>query len=277
MKDNTKPPVDRADGRMELDAAEFNEIIRDQLGEAPTEEPEVEEKSKDVKEPKGEPEVEEEPEEESDVVKALKTIERLEAEIAELRSRGVGAGKSETEEPSIELEEVLANVRLPKDHSKWAIQLKDDDLRRVGIDPEITPGLNVLANAFYQFIVDTLVPLTTGQMEARLESRARASEAMSTFFDRYPDLEGQDDLLEMVERKVVWPQYGQKATRVDYIDRLAEAARERVARLRGISLDEYKAALKGSPGASRAVTTSTGRSRRSTSTSDQEKEMLDLL
>jgi len=298
--------------RSEMDASEMNDIIREQMGDiaksdsrgdqrlvkgGTADDKAVEDFAKEAertgREPEPRPTREEPPAREREVrveregtelpaddrlAKALETIETLTGRIQSLESSPRTTARAE---PTIELEDIIPNVRLPKDRNMWPIKLGKEDVKKMGIDPEITDGLNVLANAFYQFVLDTIPGMAAGQVRTFLQGRDNASVAKQTFVSKFKDLEGHDDLVEMIETRQggVWETW-KHLPRPAYMDKLAEAARTRIATLRGQSYAEYMGNLgerRPTQGGSRATTTPVaGRGSRVRRTG-QQAEMDDLI
>jgi hypothetical protein len=300
MADKTgRPEPDRSQGVTSIDATEFTNLIREQAGDQNPPSPVVEEeRSEERTEPEVEAETDDkEPKGEEDPLKkALSTVEAQQRRIAELEAgqrRVEGEIRSSTRrEPVLEFEEVLPNVRLPKDRSQWPIRLTAEDISRLGIDPgekgEIAAGLNVLANALYKFVADTIPDYAYTRFSRHLEERESGAEAQRSFESAYPDLKEHTDLVETVEGKI-WPQFGNALNQADYTAKLAEESRRRLASIRGVSYEEYMTQVRTNARSTTRVTSSGSRSRAvSTAGSSgggarrpvpqgQDKEMQDLM
>lgn len=268
----------RSQGRHELDASELDDMIREQAREGDPDADRVQrEKEKEEKvEDRVEPEVSVEPrrpekkvEEEDPLKKALSTIENLSREVETLKSRQTEIRGEVTRgrEPSIEFEEVLPNVRLPKDVNQWPIRLTDKDLENLGLDPSAAKGLNVLANALYAFIMDTVPSYTTQQFVGYQNQREARTQRETAFFEDFPDLKAHRDVLELVET----PEFFNSNKGIpikQYFDRLGTAARGKIAAIRGVSLEDYTRSVSSNVRqtgvGSRAVVSSGGGSNRST-------------
>ncbi len=271
MADKTgQPQPNRTEGAVTIDADEFNKMLRG-------ENTEVEETVKEAEKPaeKPEPKVEKEEEtaetEEVDVKEQLRraneTISRMSRDIDEVRR---GVGRKETRE-DLEMIEVLPNVRLPKDESKWPVRLTEDAVEAVGLDKSATKGLNVLANALVQFVSDVIPDIAVERVMTQMRGREDSSRSRQTFEEEYPDLKGNEDIMEVVERKFRQDNADARMSNQEYQRGLARAARSRLASMRGMSYDEYVREVSGgttrttdTPARSRAVSTVSGRARQVT-------------
>lgn len=226
-----------------------------------------------------------------DVRRALSTIEslkqgqeRLERDLLEARQT-----RRDREEPEIEMVEVFPNVRLPKDPSRRPIQLTPDQYEAIGLDGKAAPGLNVLANALYVFMSNTLTGLVSEQVDTRIKSREDRARGAAAFYQVYPDLVGNEDLLELTERRARREGVAQGKSDDDYAKEIARRTRTRLAGYQGITLEEYEARLERpsnttppSPPAripsqrSRATTTTPGSRARVPAPNPREAELLDM-
>ena len=292
--------------KLDIDSSDFNSILREQMGDVIKDvpsrdevgkEPDVVERREPVSERREierEPEVITRPEEakppvsqSEDVTRALSTISRLEAEIADLRRaqyQPTVQPRGTAREPELEVVEIIPGVRLPKDERYWPIQVTPDLIKAVGIDPEIAPGLGKLANLFMIQMSNLLRPLILDEVEGRTRSRDTTNAAVSVFYSKYPDLRGQEDILDIVETKArMEDRIAERFAGDDYLAEVARRARTRIAALRGQTLDAYETQVRtqlartaGDPApVSRAVTTPTRRAARTQLTPDQ-RELEDV-
>lgn len=225
-------------------------------------------------------------EEEDPLRKALSTIEALKREQDQLR-RTVEESRRPTRpdvEPQVETIEVMRGIHIPKDRNQRLIQLTEDDLKAVGIDPTVTSGMEVLANALVERFSQIYNPYVVQTVDNRLKSRDDASKGTQSFFNAYPDLVGHEDLLEMVEMKARNQDRIHEHQRgEDYTREVANRTRSRLAAFRGQTLEEYEAGLerptqttKSAPAISRATVTPTRRRAVAAPTTNLQKELDEL-
>ena len=302
MASESNPIRDGLADKLEIDTSDFNSILREQMGDVIRDTPPRDEvgKEPDVVE-RREERIDREPEvitrqddakppvsQSDEVTRALSTISRLENEILELKRgqyRPVAEVAPTRREPEIEVVEIIPGVRLPKDERYLPIQVTPELVRAVGIDPEIAPGLGKLANLFMIQISNLLRPLILDEVEGRNRSRDTTNAAVSAFYGKYPDLRGQEDILDIVETKARnEDRIAERFAGEDYMAEVARRARTRIAALRGQTLESYETQVRTtfarSAGAeaapvSRAVTTPTRRNARPQLTPDQ-RELEDV-
>ena len=228
--------------------------------------------------------------------KALKTIETLTGKVGDLETR-LSSGQQDTRqrqtEPQIEMIEILPNIRLPKDSSRWPIKVTDADLIKLGWNDEAkgpAAVLNILGNALYMFAAETIPEFAGQAFETRLTQRETASKVQESFEGMYPHLKKHRDIVSLVERNErqnpsssLRGKYGN-----DYYQALGQLGEAKIADIRGITVEQYRAEVATQRGRSnqnsneqrprsRAVTT--GGSTRSASPvpkSDFERDSEDL-
>lgn len=223
-------------------------------------------------------------EEDDPLRKALATIDGLRRDQDELRRR-LEERPSRGAEPQVELMEVMRGISIPKDPSQRLVQLTGEDLKSVGLDPAVAPGLEILANALVERFSQVYNPYVTREIDNRLKSRDDASKGTQSFFNAYPDLVGNEDLLEMVEMRArnqdrIHEHYRGE----DYTREIAKLTRTRLASYRGQTLEEYEAALerpssqtpRSAPSVSRATVTPTRRRASAPPVSNLQKELDEL-
>lgn len=133
-------------------------------------------------------------------------------------------------------------IQIPKDPRMRYIQLAPEHLEAVGIDGSIAPGLNVLANAFWASIVNTIPQNTMRAMDEIQNRRSTDRERFTSFFDEYSDLKDHVELVQLIEHQARraeglhqrFPQQG------DYRREVSRRVRSKIAAMRGISLDQYE-------------------------------------
>jgi hypothetical protein len=292
---NTRPALG-----LEVEGDDFNSMLREQMGDvikadaAVADAPERAVEDLDRKEPEvvverdpvatdgGQRDATSRPGQPSeDVTRALSTISRLESELSDLRSR-VPAREAVRREPSLEFEEVVPGVTLPKDRNAWPVQLTPELVKAAGLDPEVAPGLNILANAFLLHINNLLTPTILGQVRNDAASRETVNARMAGFYNEFPDLRQQGDLLEIVEsRSRDTERLHEKYAGEDYMREIGKRTRARIAALRGQTPEQYELGLKTNAAAprepSRATTTPVRRTARQPATSDQQREIDDAM
>lgn len=281
---------------LEVENDDFNTIIREQMGEINKEQPEADKAERSENElVQREPEVKVETEpvvsdggrlketadQTPDVTRALSTISRLESELNDLRSR-VPAREGVRREPSFEVEEVIPGVTLPKDRNAWPVQLTPELVKAAGLDPEVAPGLNILANAFLLHINNLLTPTILGQVRNDFASRETVNTRMAGFYNEFPDLRQQGDLLEIVEdRARNTDRIHEKYAGEDYMREVGKRTRMRIAGLRGQTIEQYELGLKTNAAAprepSRAQTTPVRRAGRAPAGTDMQREIDDTM
>jgi hypothetical protein len=271
-----------------MDVTEFNAMLREHLGVEG--EPTVEtgesvvEKVVEKVEPvveKIEPAKVVEKVEQTDLQKALATIANLETKVAGLESRGTTTERRAAE-PSVESVEVLPGVHLPKDRSKWPIKLGREDLLRLKWNEDPAEAMNVLANAFYSFVLDTIPTVSQELIAGSRRAEEAATGRVSSFFGLFPDLKGFDDLLEVVERGARKEGIATRFQGEDYSREVGKRTRTQIAKLRGITLEQYESALTaqnkgGARTTSRAVSPSGGVRPTTPRATESEKEFNDML
>jgi hypothetical protein len=297
----------RENQKLEIDQSDFDAMIREQLNEptrAPGSEPEADKPERldtDLT-PKGrEPEVkiEREPaviestvpsgrpsptEQPEDVTRALSTIGHLENRIRELEYERQVRTTPARREPQVELAEVIPGLTLPKDQSLWPVRLTPDMVKAAGLDPEVAPGLNILANAFMLHINNLLTPAILGQVDQTYRSRETNNSAMAAFYSRFPDLRDKQDLLELVEARArETDRIHEKFAGTDYMEEVGKRTRHRIAAFRGQTPEQYVAGLStnaapAATGGSRASTSPARRAPRpAANTTENQRELDDML
>src|SRR4030095_10486338 len=265
--------------KLDIESSDFDAMLREQLREPPPSDGAEPEADKPERTDLREPEIKVEPavtvseppsgrpsptEPSDEVTRALSTISRLEAQVRELQTQQRETWNAPTaarREPQIEFAEVIPGLTLPKDQKLWPVQLTPDLVKAAGLDPEVAPGLNILANAFLLHINNLLTPQILNQVDMGQRSRETASASVNAFFTRFPDLRDKQDLLELVEARARdADRIHEKFVGSDYMDQLGTRTRQRLAALRGQSLEQYTASLN-----TNAVTATQSGSRASTS------------
>jgi hypothetical protein len=281
--------------RVELDQSDFNDLVRgtldiqddetkDTKGEERTEETREtrvdprESAARDTK--RREPEVQVE-DEEDPRDKRIAELERTVRETQDLvrAPRGV-----ERREPDIEFVD-YGGARLPKDKNRWPVKLNDELWKAVGIDDSARPGLETLANLLYMRVVDAANELVQRGVNQRMQRDTRES----TFFTEYPDLKDHRDIAELVELQARNEGIAERFAKDSrgYMNEVGRRTRQRLAAIRGVTLEEYERSLGGgstdtsrsrstSTTTSRAVTTSAGsRGGRGVDTRNQNRKEMD--
>jgi len=231
-------------------------------------------------------------EEETPLAKALKTVEEQGRRLQELEARITSdATRREGQaEPQIEMVEVLPNLRLPKDPKHWPIKLTDEDLIALGWNDEKrgpAQVLRVLGNALYLFAVETIPDLAGKALETRFTERDAATKTQQAFESMFPHLVKHRDIVGLVERNErqnpnssLRGKYGN-----DYYQELGRLGEARVADIRGITVEQYRAEIVSQRRSStqkdttksRAVSTGGGvRGERRQPQSDFERDSADL-
>ena len=187
-------------------------------------------------------------------------------------------------EPEIEMIETLG-VRIPKDPTKRAIRITADDLVKLGWNNDVAGAINVLGNVLWAYVDAAMVQPAMSQVRFNLARERERESVLGQFYVDHPDLKGQDDLLQMTESKIRGdePDYHTKVkTPKEYMDRVGEAARRRIAGWRGVSLEDYVASLpKGTTTSpmrtttGRAVTTPSSARGPASAATDLQKDMAD--
>src|SRR3990167_4825262 len=284
--DDNKPIVS-------IESDDLNDLIRRQGGDILDDKVESVVAEAEGKEP--EVVVESEPTSTKEVVagddqltRALNTIASLESRVMDFETRSAYREPTtvSAREPAIETVEVFQGVRLPKDQRLWPIRLNAEDIKNVGLDPDAAPGLNVLANAFVVYLSSIIDPMVRNVAAETTSSRDTHNARISAFNNAYPDLVGQEDLLDIVETRAREGERLHERFRGDeYSNELAKRARTRIAALRGQTYDQYVTQVETAMGqrrpatTSRAVTTSSRSGagmRRPVPANAQDREMLDL-
>lgn len=215
--------------------------------------------------------------------KALSTIEGLQREIADLKGRPpqvVYQGEPRREAVP-EMIEVLPGRRIPKDPEQRAIKLRAEDLLAMGWNEDPARALNALANAFFHHIAEVVPAITLAHLEDTNRTRHAGASRQDTFFRDYPDLKEFSDLANIVEQQTMQEIPMQGMSQSEWNREVGTRVRQRIAAMRGISLEQYTASHTarsgGSGGRSRAVTAPPARGARVAPTNDQQREMDDLI
>lgn len=269
----------------------------DKVGGQEPPEPEARVEAPKPAAPKAEPEVvaaPPEPSSEDRFKAALSTIESLQREVSELRAQP--RGDAARPEPSIAFEEVLGR-RIPKDRSGRPIKVTADDLLKLGWNEDPAKVIEDLGNAFLGYVLDVIPQVTTQGWQQQTAAERMQQENHATFWGAHEDLKGMEPFVATVEQmsrqdgsliaerdftaqKFGTPQAAQKA----YGEALGRRVREKVAAMRGLTLDQYLASsTKGAASArpaSRAVSSSGAASQvrsPSPAAGTQQAEMDDLI
>jgi hypothetical protein len=194
-------------------------------------------------------------------------IQDLEGRIASLPQRYEAPARDARPEAQVEFEEVLPGRRIPKDPQQRPIKIDTNDLLRLGWNEDPAKAINALANAFFGFIVDAIPQYTMQQYDARIGIAQQAWQRKQYFWSEYPDLTEHETFVSMLEQEAQRAGYltPNGKTQEVYNREVAGLARQRIAAMRGITVDQYMASVpRGQspappPQRSRAVTASGGR------------------
>jgi hypothetical protein len=215
--------------------------------------------------------------------KALSTIEALQREVVDLRRRPAQVVQQVpyTGEPRLEMEEVFPGRSIPKDPSQRHIRIQPEDLIRLGWNDDPARAINTLANAFFHHIVDVIPALTMAYQQESERSRSVGAQRQQSFYQEFPDLRDFSDLAQIVEQQALNEGRIQGLSQAEWNREIGGRVRQRIAAMRGISVDQYQATV-GQSGTSaprsRAVTAPPARgSRAATAGNDQQREMEDLI
>jgi hypothetical protein len=193
---------------------------------------------------------------ETDLQKALKTIEKLSADVEELR-RPRRVETRQEPEVTVEQEDILG-VKLPKDRTKRPIQLTDDDLVKVGWNDNPRVALENLGNLLFVRILDAAIGQARTIAQNTMSVQRTRSSLKEKFFNDNPDLKDHADLLDMTEGRLRADGLRDRVkTGSEYLDTVAKETRTRIAAIRGVSYDDYMASIaKGATGGNGGTTTS---------------------
>ena len=282
----------RQEGQTTIDSGDLYDMIR---GGKP-DESEVDKFVKDEVEPEvetREPEIRAEDDKEEvvraerspDLERALSTIERQAALLESMSARTPARGG----EPEIETIDIFPGVKLPKDESRWPIQLTPEMLSSIGLHPgekgEVARAFNVLGNAFFMIVSNAVGEGAIRGFEARQAEREAAVMRKSAFETAYPDLRGNDDLVFAIEQNMRRERVNlQGKSDKEYAAELATRARVRLAALRGVPFEDYMRGIRNNNSdqrnrgnGSRARVTSGARMGRAPRQSENDRELNDML
>jgi len=219
------------------------------------------------------------------LAQAIRTIDNLTNKVQELE-RGLSTTIQQRQaggEPVVEYEEVFRGIRLPKDISKWPIRITAEEIERAGWNDDPARAINVLANAFFTFIQDSLVPSVRNSVLDETGRAVATGRREQQFYTEFPDLKSFGEFLPVFEAGFRQANAGRTIVGDDYGRGLGQYARERIANMRGVSVEQYVASLQAgvSPptaAPSRARTTSgAGRTTGGSRLTDQQREMQDMM
>ncbi len=210
---------------------------------------------------------------------ALSTIDTLRREQEQLRSE-FRTQRPPTNEPNIEYMDTPLGIPIPKDPRNRFVQLTPEQVHAVGLDPAATEPLNILANAFYASISNTLPGVSVAAMREMNRYEREAEARFTSFFGRFPDLRDHSELVEAVERSAREREgVHMRFHGNEYGTQIARRARFAIARMRGVTLDDYERGIVQAsrnngqmPTGSRAVSARGGKHRPSNQT-EQQREM----
>lgn len=222
---------------------------------------------------------------EDQLSKALKTIETLSREVENLKGRQpqvVYQDRGPARDNLPEMVEVMPGRYIPKDPGQRAIKLRAEDLVRAGWNEDPAAALNVLANAFYHQIAEVIPALTLNHLEERGRFARAGENRQATFFNEYSDLREFPDLANIVEQQAMAELPMQGMSQGEWNREVGTRVRQRIAAMRGISLEQYMASLSTRPNGAtprpRAVTgPPSGGTRPTRPANDQQREMDDLI
>ena len=225
------------------------------------------------------------PVEDDRLTKALQTIEGLQRTVADLQGRPVRevvVDRSPTRDTMPEMLEVFPGRFIPKDPNSRAIKLRGEDLVRMGWNEDPAAALNALGNALLMHIAEVIPQLTIGQLEEHGRAYSAGQGRKDAFFNEFADLREFGDLADIVERQTMQEVPIQGMSQGEWNREVGGRVRQRIAAMRGISMDQYMASLGARPNGAaarpRAVTGPTaGGSARRAPVNDQQREMDDLL
>jgi hypothetical protein len=168
---------------------------------------------------------------------ALRTIDRLTEERSQLLPK-----QQPLSTQSIEWMDTPWGIQIPKDPRMRFVQLEAQHLEPLGIDGSIAPGLNVLANAFWASIVNTIPQNTLRAMDEIQSRRSTDRERFTSFFDEYSDLKDHVELVQLIEHQARRGEnlHQRFPGQEDYRREVSRRVRSKIAAMRGISLDQYE-------------------------------------
>jgi hypothetical protein len=255
---------------LERDSVGLNEFAQPRTRDL-LEHPPVEERPRDTRpRPPAEPAVDDR------LAAALKTIEEQNQRIQGFESRIAAAERGAyhrelpppTREPQVEYEEVFPGRQVPKDATQRPIRLTEQDLLRLGWNENPARAIETLANAFLGYIVDSIPQYTMNQYDQKVGVAQQAWHRKQYFWQQFPDLQEHETFVGMLEQQAQQAGYLTPAGKTQdvYNREVAGLARQRIASMRGLSVDQYMDSLpKASSGqaprgpASRAQTAGGGR------------------
>lgn len=211
---------------------------------------------------------------------ALSTIDNLRREQDQLRQEVRQTVQRPAYEPNIEYMDTPLGIPIPKNPRQRFVQLTPEQVQAVGLDPAATEPLNILANVFYASISNTLPGVSVAAMQELSRRERDAETRFNSFFGRFPDLRDHSELVEAVERSAREREgVHMRFQGNDYGTQIARRARYAIARMRGVTLDDYERGIvqgtrstQTQNGTSRAVSARGGKHRASNQT-EQQREM----
>src|SRR5262245_25098454 len=217
--------------------------------------------------------------------KALQTIEGLTKQVHDLQGRQPQVVYQDRpasgREALPEMIEVLPGRMIPKDPTQRAIKLGAQDLIRMGWNEDPAGALNALANAFFHHIAEVVPTITLHQLDQQGRVYNAGQNRQNAFYTEFPDLRDFSDLAQIVENQAMQELPMGNMTQGDWNREVGTRGRQRIAPMRGVSLEQYTASLGGLPNGAaprrRAVTAPPARGARQAPANDQQREIDDLL
>jgi len=225
--------------------------------------------------------------------KALATIETLSTTVNALKDAPYRSTERETPGAPLEVETILG-VQLPKDRSKRAVKLTDQDLLALKWNENPTAALETIGNVLVNYVLGVIPTMVETQIASHSQRTDAAKGKWNRYNELFPDLVEFTDLGEIVERRLRADGVHEQVRGEDYLKRVGTETRRRLAGMRGQTLEEYEAAMparsaqpapstrqpssRTTTGAPRTMTSPQGtRGTRATQTDVQQREMQDLL
>jgi hypothetical protein len=227
-----------------------------------------------------------EPREDERLTKALDMIASLQKEVADFKGQParrevVYQQPPQPGEAPMEMIEVLPGRKIPKDLDRRAIKLRPDDLIRMGWNEDPAMAINTLANAFFHHIAEVVPAITLAYIQEQNNVSTAGQNRQQGFYTDFPDLKDFGDLANLVEQQALNEVDIRGMSQRDWNREVGNRVRQRIAAMRGITVDQYNATVGARPSApsrSRAVTAPPARGGRvAPAGGDQQREMDDLI
>jgi hypothetical protein len=177
---------------------------------------------------------------EDDFANLKRALEATEQQLYSERQR-YRAGSNQNQPRQIEYTKTPWGSEIPKNPDDRPVRVTGEHMKALGIDPEFAEAFEVMGNVLWNQIVNVIPSGTLEAMKQYNQQQNVVQETTNRFFNRYSDLAEHEPLLQTIQRDAREREnLHHKLQGDDYGDEIARRTRTAIARMRGISLEQYE-------------------------------------